>query len=414
MRILYLAQRVPYPPDRGDKIITFHHVRHLARTHEVTVVCLAQDEADLDNAAALRSIASHVHAVPLSPSRARLRACRALLQGQPFTRGYFNERRVHGMVEQLIRQNAIDLAMVFCSGMAQFVESAAHLPRILHFADLDSQKWKEYSQKARPPQRWVYAAEAQRLLAYERHLACTFDHSFVCTASELNDFRRLAGEANITYLANGVDLAYFRPVASNPPAASLVFTGVMDYPPNVDGVTWFCREIFPRIREHAPAATFTICGARPNRTVRELADLPGVTVTGRVSDVRPYLSSAAVAVVPLRICRGIQNKVLEAMAMGLPVVATPAAFEGIEAEPGTHLLIAQDSQAFAKRVCELIDDADARSRLGQAARQRVELRYCWDVPLQELDAVLHSVTCHRRVSRPPAGMPIGSPSAALS
>jgi glycosyltransferase involved in cell wall biosynthesis len=148
--------------------------------------------------------------------------------------------------------------------------------------------------------------------------------------------------------------------------------------------------------------------------VRDLADLPGVAVTGRVSDVRPYLSSASVAVVPLRICRGIQNKVLEAMAMGMPVVATPAAFEGIEAEPGTDLLVARDPQAFARHVCELIDDADARSRLGQAARKRVELRYCWDVPLRELDAVLHSVTCHRRESRPLTETPTVSPATACS
>lgn len=398
MRILYLAQRVPYPPDRGDKIITFHHVRHLARSHEVTVVCLAQGDADLDNAAALRSIVSQVHAVRLSPYRARLRACQALLQGQPFTLGYFNEEALRRRVDELVRRNAIDLAMVFCSGMAQFVESAGHLPRILHFADLDSQKWKEYSRQAHFPQRWVYAAESRRLLRYERQLANSFDHCFVCTRSELNDFRRLAGEANVTYLANGVDLAYFQPVASSPPPASLVFTGVMDYPPNVDGVTWFCQEIFPRIRQHVPEATFTICGARPTRAVRDLANLPGVAVTGRVPDVRPYLSAASVAVVPLRICRGIQNKVLEAMAMGLPVVTTPAAYEGIEAEPGTDLLVAQDADAFAMRVCELIGDVGARKRLGRAARTCVQLNYRWDVPLERLDAVLDSVACHKQES----------------
>lgn len=399
MKLLYLAQRVPFPPDRGDKIITYHEVRHLARHHEVVVACLAQDPAEFENARQLRGIAAEVHAIPLSPMHARARALASLVRGRPFTLGYFDEPELRRVVGDLLATGSVDAAFAFCSGVAQFVDAAEGLPRLLHLVDMDSQKWRQYAQTSAAPMRWVYALEAQRLLAYERRLAGLMDHSFVCTDNELADFRRLAGEARITSLANGVDTDYYRPdPAGVAKADEIVFTGVMNYAPNVDCVVWFCQKILPEVRRRIPSATFTICGAHPSQAVLDLARIEGVVVTGRVPDVRPYLAQAALAVAPLRIARGVQNKVLEAMAMGLPVVATPAAHAGIDAAPGRELLIAAEAQAFADQVCMLLADEGQRRRIGAAARLRIEQRYSWDAHMAEIDARLDEAVRRARAA----------------
>lgn len=397
MKLLYLAQRVPYPPDRGDKIITFHQVQHLARNHEVLVGCLAQDDADLENASRLRSIVSEVHAVRLSPMRAKLRALRSLALGEPFTVGYFCERELHEYTRSLVAEGSLDAIITFCSGVAQFAERACNVPRIIHFCDLDSLKWKQYAVTAMPPARWIYALESRRLLEYERRLARTFDYSLVCTPKELEDFQRLVASERVACVPNGVDVEYFRPTDTTKDELSLVFTGVMDYLPNVDAAKWFCQEILPLVRQRRPRVTFTICGARPTPAVKALAAAGGIAVTGSVPDVRPYLAKAAVAVVPVRIARGIQNKVLEAMAMGLPVVTTTRAFEGIDAVSGTDLLAADKPEEFADLVSRLLDDPRWRAQMGRAARARIEQSYRWEVPLGQLDAILDQTIGRRRL-----------------
>jgi sugar transferase (PEP-CTERM/EpsH1 system associated) len=403
MRILFLAQRVPYPPDRGDKITTYHEIRHLARNHEVAVACLADGPEDLENVPALRPLVSSVDAVPLAPRRARVRALAALATGAPLTVAYFNERELHRRIAARLEGQPFDLIVVYSSGMAQFVERYAGVPRVMQFADLDSLKWGQYAASAPPPMRWVYGLEGKRLLHYERRLAAEFDHALVCTPREVRDFRRLIPGAPVSCVSNGVDLDYYRPMTLPREEKSLVFTGVMDYFPNVEGVTWFCREVLPRIRREVPGVTFTICGARPNAAVRALGRLDGATVTGRVPDVRPYLARSGVCVVPLRIARGIQNKLLEAMAMGLATVATTAAFEGVEAERSTHLLVADEPADFARTVIRLLGDRGLRVRMGQAARACMEANYRWENQLSRLDRVVAAVTAG--AAAPPPALP---------
>jgi sugar transferase (PEP-CTERM/EpsH1 system associated) len=395
MRVLFLGQRVPYPPDRGDKITTYHEIRHLARTHEVAVACLADGADDLKNVEGLRPFVSSIDAVPLSLRRARLRALAALATGTPLTVAYFNERELHRRVAARMEEAPFDVIIVYSSGMAQFVEPYAGVPRIMQFADLDSLKWQQYAASTLPPKRWVYALESRRLLRYERRLAAEFSHSLVCTSREVRDFRALIPGTPVSCVCNGVDLEYFRPMSVPRQENSLVFTGVMDYFPNVEGVIWFCKEVFPRIRREVPKATFTICGSRPNAAVQALGALDGVTVTGRVPDVRPYLARSSACVVPLRIARGIQNKLLEAMAMGLPTVACTAAFEGLEAERSRHLLVADDPAEFAGHVLRLLGDAELRDRMGREARACVERTYSWDAQLGRLDEIIAAVTAGR-------------------
>lgn len=391
MIVFYLAQRVPYPPDRGDKIRTFNEIRYLSRKHEVHVFCLADGVEDMDNVTGLSAYAASVTAVPRTGLASKVRALVALCTGRPFSVGYFDEARLHQLIERERARLKPDLALAFSSGMAQYVERLEDLPRIMEFCDLDSLKWEQYAARGRPPMSWAYATEARRLLAYERQIAYGFDHSIVCTSREQDDFERLIPRATVTYIANGVDLEFFSGGRTPKEPDRLVFTGVMDYLPNVDAVVWFCEQVLPAVQRKVPGATFTICGSRPSATVRALAARPGVTVTGRVDDVRPYLDAAAVAVVPIRLARGIQNKLLEAMAMGLPCVSATAAWTGIEVAGDSGVLIADEPDAFADHVVTLLTDHDLRVRAGCAARSAVERHYSWAAQLAALDAVFDEV-----------------------
>jgi sugar transferase (PEP-CTERM/EpsH1 system associated) len=402
MQILYLAQRVPYPPDRGDKIATYHHIRHLARNHEVAVACLADGVEDMARVAGLSPLATSVDAVPLSARRARLRALAAVARKKPLTLAYFDEPELHERVRKRVSSHRFDAIVVYSSSMAQFVEDEAGIPRVMAFSDLDSLKWAQYATSTLPPLSWVYGVEAHRLLRYEQHVAATFNHSLVCSARELKECQKLMPGARVSCVSNGVDLDYFQPRPVARAANALIFTGVMDYLPNIDGVTWFCRKVLPVLQKQVPDVTFTICGARPTRKVRQLARLPGVVVTGRVPDVRRYLASASVCVVPLRIARGIQNKLLEAMAMGLPAVATTAAFDGIEATDGVDLLVADEPREFASQILRLLKDKALRNRIGASARAVMERKYSWEARLAGLERILVHVAARPSQALAPA------------
>lgn len=389
MRILFLSQRVPYPPHRGDKIPSYHYIRGLSRRHDVAVACLADGADDAANADGLRDFVHSIDVVTLSKRRAQLRALSALAGRRPLTLAYFDEPELRRRVHDRIASGQVDAVLVFSSGMAQFVEAYSDLPRVIQFADLDSQKWQQFAQATLPPRSWVYQSECHRLLQYERHIAASFDRSLVCAPRECDDFRRLIPGADIECLPNGVDLDYFQPqpkIVRQP--LSMIFTGVMNYRPNVDGMIWFCTEVLPRIQAKHPGATLTICGAEPDRSVRALERHLGVQVTGAVADVRPWIAKSSVAVVPLRLARGIQNKLLEAMAMGVPAVATPAAAAGIDATAERDLLVAADSDEFTAAVLRLFDSPDLRDQIGRHGRKSVEGNYHWDVTLNRLDDIM--------------------------
>jgi polysaccharide biosynthesis protein PslH len=388
MQILFLSQRVPYPPNRGDKIATYHYVRHLARSHDVAVACLADGRADLENVANLAPMVRSVDAVVCSPVRRRVRALAGLAGRRPLTVAYFDEPELRTRVRARLTAERFDVALVYGSGVAQYVEDTPDLPRVIQFSDLDSLKWEQYAATTLPPRRWVYRTEARRLLAYERRLAGAFTRSLVCSDRERDEFLRLIPGVPVDVVRNGVNLDRFRPTRSAKDALNLVFTGVMNYLPNVDGAVWFCREVFPRVRAEAPEATFTICGSAPTAAVMALGRLPGVTVTGAVPEVTTYLDRASVAVIPVRIARGVQNKLLEAMAAGLPTVTTTVAAAGVEAVAGRDLLIADAPAAFAAEVVRLLRDPQLRDQVGRAARATVETNCAWDRTLVRLDEVL--------------------------
>lgn len=388
MRIFFVCQRVPYPPDRGDKITTYNEIRHLAQRHEVHVFCLADGRGDLANVSGLAGCPASVTAVPVARWLSRGRALAALLGGAPLSVAMLREAALHAAVRRAAAALPPDLIIVYSSNVAQYAESFTNRPRIMQFADLDSLKWRAYADRSALPWRWLYGLEARRLLAYERRIAREFSHSLICTEAEAKDFRALIPGVPVSVVRNGVDLDYFRSSSPAKQPGGMVFTGVMDYRPNVDAVCWFCETILPLILSEMPAASLTICGSRPSRDVLRLARLPGVAVTGRVPDVRPYLDRAELFVTPLRLARGIQNKLLEAMAMGLPVISTPAAWRGTEIPAGEGIVPADRPEDFAGAVLRLLRDDVYRTDMGRRALAIMRDRYAWPAQLAALDGVI--------------------------
>jgi sugar transferase (PEP-CTERM/EpsH1 system associated) len=271
----------------------------------------------------------------------------------------------------------------------------------MDFVDVDSDKWAQYAKYTSFPKSWIYGLESQRLSVYERKVAEAFDHSIFVTDSEVKIFKNKNPHIkNVTAISNGVDLDYFSSTFSQEQSARsqapetgnqqpiIVFPGAMDYYANVDGVVWFTKEVLPLIKREVSEIQFYIVGGNPKKAVLSLSLNNGVKVTGYVPDMREYLNKATVVVVPLRIARGIQNKILEAMAMGIPVVATPQAFDGIEAQPDRDLLLGEGAEKFAEGVIQLIRKVALRKSLSDNARRTVEENYCWSKNLSRFDGIL--------------------------
>ena len=389
--ILFLAHRIPYPPDKGDKIRAYNVLRHLAARYRVHLATFIDAPEDVARVPQLERICASVVWQKLSVRRARLRSLAGLLNGAPLTQFYFGDRRLRAAVEQLVAAHQPAFVYVFSSAMAPYVPDRRGARVILDMVDVDSEKWRQYAETSSAPARAVYRREGRTLLALERRAAARADAVLLVSRAEAELFTSLAPEAaaRTHHVGNGVDVAYFDPsrAFANPLDArpALVFTGAMSYRPNVEAMEWFVEHVMPRLRTRATPPCLWIVGSNPSRAVLALAG-PDIRVTGRVPDVRPYLRYAQVAVAPLQIGRGIQNKVLEAMAMGVPVVATPQAREGIDACTDGELLTATTPADFAAAIGSVLD-GDA-GPIGARARARVARDYGWDASLAELDRLL--------------------------
>jgi sugar transferase (PEP-CTERM/EpsH1 system associated) len=383
--LLLLIHRIPYPPNKGDKIRSYHLLKHLAQHYRVHLATFVDDANDWQYVPHVEALCASSHFAAMQPLLARVKSLGALLKNRSLSLDYYRDAAMARWVKDTVAAHKIGRVLVFSSAMAQYADPYRDARRVIDFCDVDSDKWRQYAEQKSWPMSWLYRYEANQLLAYERQVARDYDASLFVSAPEADLFRQLAPEstARIGHFSNGVDTEYFSPehALANPYAAgerALVFTGAMDYWPNVDAVQWFAADIFPALRERFGDVRFYIVGSRPAPAVQALAKLPGVVVTGTVPDVRPYIAHAAVAVAPLRIARGIQNKVLEAMAMAAAVVVSPQALEGIEAVPGADLVLAPDGAAFIAAVAALLAGPDsARTALGAAARARVQARYSW-------------------------------------
>ncbi|OWW22229.1 TIGR03087 family PEP-CTERM/XrtA system glycosyltransferase [Noviherbaspirillum denitrificans] len=395
--LLYLVHRIPYPPNKGDKIRSYHLLRHLAERYHVHLGTFVDDADDWQHTDTVKKLCASTHFAALDPLKSRVRSLGALLTNGVLSVDYYRNAGLQEWVRQAMREHGISRVLVFSSPMAQYVMDYAQARRVIDFVDIDSDKWRQYAEKKPWPMSWLYGHEARQLLAYERHVAQRFDASLFVSQPEAEMFRQLAPEshARIGYFSNGVDTDYFAPSAAlvNPYTdgkPAIAFTGAMDYWPNVDAVQWFADEVFPSVLKARPGAQFYIVGARPTAQVQALASRPGIHVTGTVPDVRPYIAYASVAVAPLRIARGIQNKVLEAMAMARPVVVSPQALEGIKAEPGRDIVLAQDAGQTVAAVNTLLSTPD--TTIGAAARKKVIDLYGWTSNLSRVDSLLEAGT----------------------
>lgn len=392
--LLFLVHRLPYPPDKGDKVRSYHLLKHLVARHRVFLGTFIDDPDDAVHIDTLRSLCADVHVATLNPRIAKLRSVNGLLSDEPLTLRYYRDAGLFSWVERVCRQSKIDAAIIFSSAMAQYVENVPRLPMLVDFVDVDSAKWTQYAPSHRWPMSWIYRREGESLLAYERKIAARSARSFFVTEAETNLFRRLAPECAIRVeaMCNGVDAEFFSPdpgIASPfpPEEQALVFTGAMDYWPNIDAVTWFASDILPRLQEQFPKLRFYIVGRNPTPAVMALAG-QNIVVTGTVPDVRPYLQHAAAVVAPLRVARGIQNKILEAMAMAQAVVAAQSCIEAIDTVPGQEIVPATTADDYVRCIGELLLAPDKASVLGQAARQRVKECYSWEAHISGIDRYL--------------------------
>lgn len=391
MRLLYLCHRLPYPPDKGDRLRAFHHLRQLGRHHEVHLLSLTDRRRDEKGAAHLAEHCRVVECFPRNRIASLLRCSVALVNGTPLTLSFFRSRALLIRLRNLARHRRFDAVVVQCSSMVPYAALFPDLPRLLDLVDVDSAKWSQYAGLAGFPRRTVYALEARRLGRFESRLHNDFDRIVVTTERELRTLREICPEARAGVVRIGIDLAGYEPAERKASRPTLVFVGQMDYFANVDGVLGFARQVLPRLRARFADLRFLVVGRAPTAEIRALAETPGIRVTGEVADVRPYLARAWVFVAPLRIARGVQYKVLEAMAMGLPTVCSPRVFSGLADggfRDGHHLRVAEDPDQWLAALCELLEDARLRSRLGSAGRQQLRLSYSWERNSQRLEEAL--------------------------
>jgi sugar transferase (PEP-CTERM/EpsH1 system associated) len=391
--ILLLVHRIPYPPNKGDKVRSYRILRHLAERYRVFLATFIDHPDDWAHLGRVRDWCEAVCARPIDPRRGRLACLRGLFTGEALSLPYYRDRTMARWVREMARLHHIRHAVVFSGAMAQYVEGLSLACRVVDFCDVDSEKWNQYAPSKSWPLNWLYAREGRLLQAFERRTAATTDACLFVTRAEAELFRRRAPEAaqGIGVMENGVDTNFFAPDPLRPrpyPEGRpvLVFTGAMDYWPNVDAVCWFARDILPRLRQTIPGISFWIIGMNPSAEVRALAKAEDVVVTGTVPDIRPYLDHADVVVAPLRIARGIQNKVLEAMAMARPVVAHPSCLAGLSARVGEEVLAASDPDEFAQAIFVALGPRGAD--IATAGRTRVMERYNWARQLGVLDRAL--------------------------
>lgn len=397
MKILFVCHRVPFPPKRGGKIRPFNIIRHLSeRGHQVTVASLARNEQERAESRDLQKHCARtiVEVIPNSIAVPRMLAW--LPTTRPSSFGYFYSRALERRIAEELHAGDYDMLFVHCSSVAPYVSRVPAPLKVLDFGDMDSQKWREYARYRPFPLSLGYGIEALKLERTERLLAGQFDLCTCTTAAELQTLRSLTSVPSSDWFPNGVDSESFRPAQGAYDPNLIVFVGRMDYFPNQQAVLGFCRDVLPQLRARRAQLRFQIVGADPPPHIRALQSLPGVSVTGSVPDVRPFVTQAALSVAPLEIARGTQNKILESMAMGVPVVCSEQAAGGVDAVPGDHLLTARLPDEYVRAILSLLEFPSRRSNMAAAARARVLSNHSWAGSMRRLEDILNRMHGARR------------------
>lgn len=393
--ILYLVHRLPYPPNKGDKITSFNLLKYLSKKYKIYLGCFIDDPTDWQYVEYVQDFCEDSCIVNLNTTKAKILSIRGLFTGEALSIPYYRNKHLQNWVDDTINNTDIDSVLIFSGVMAQYVSGklSDNIRSVLDLEDVDSDKWRLYAKDHQWPMSWLYQRESEKLLAFEKAMANEFDVTVLVSKEEADFFKSLAPELSekIINRVQGVDSEYFSPSLSyeNPyPEKSLVltFTGAMDYWPNINAAIWFAEEIFPNIKLQFDQALFYIVGMNPSDDVKKLAENNSIFVTGGVPDVRPYIAHSALAVIPLRLARGIQNKVLEAMAMEKQILATSNAMQGIEQVSGFSALVADDEQSMVNGAVELLS-----GRINQdvkVGRSCVLEHYNWDTNLRKIELLL--------------------------
>jgi len=396
MKILYVCHRFPFPPKRGGKIRPFNMIKHLAQDNEVTVASLVRSEQEAKEG---EGLAAHCARYEMGMVRGPVQILRMLARlptTTPSSMGYFYSPTIARRVRELLAGNRFDLIFVHCSSVAQYVEHVRGIPKILDLGDMDSQKWLEYARYKPFPLSLGYRLEWAKLERAEKRLARKFDLCTATTRAEWQTFEGYGTGVASDWFPNGVDSDYFRPNGESYDPDTIAFVGRMDYYPNQECMFDFCSRILPLIQAKRPGLKLLIVGADPSPAVLRLATIRGVTVTGSVADVRPYLRHAALMVAPLNIARGTQNKILEAMAMGVPVVSSRVAAGGVDATAPEHFLVASTAEEYRDAILQVIENPAERQRLSVAGRERMLSHHAWERSMQRLDGIIER--CRSSVS----------------
>ena len=397
-KILFLSQRVPYPPDKGDKIRSYHQVEYLAARHDLYCAFFVEDENDRRHADALRERCRDVIVIPWRPNRARWRAAGAWACGQSMACAAYGDPAMRAALRE-IENHSFDVVSAYSSSMATYAMQIPAGRRVLDLCDADSQKWMDYAERSGPIARRFYRAEGRRLRAHEQHCMECFDETIVITPRERLVLDPAGEERHLHVIPNGAPSPPEGGKAASQNGPVVAFFGSMNYRPNVEAVEWFSRKVWPRVRQHQAVARFLIVGREPTARVRRLSRISGVEVIGEVADVGATLQAARVVVAPLRIARGLPNKLLEAMAYGRAVVATSAAASCVSAVPGREIIVADEAGDFAGKVVQLLTSEALCDRVARAGRVRARTDYDWSRILQRYEQVLLGEELCRPVRR---------------
>jgi sugar transferase (PEP-CTERM/EpsH1 system associated) len=389
MKILYVCHRFPFPPKRGGKIRPFNMIRHLhEQGHQVTVASHVRSPAEAREGKGLEAHCTRVLSGRIDRTAAVGRMLLRLPTTTPSSMGYFYSPELARQIRDTLATESFDLIFVHCSSVAQYVEQVKGVPKILDFGDMDSQKWLEYARHRTFPFTLGYWLEGTKLCREEKRLATRFDLCTATTRGELDTLDSYRTGTASGWFPNGVDAEFFSPDPLATDEDLICFVGRMDYYPNQQAMFDFCRDVWPGLQSLRPATRLAIVGADPSPAVQRLARLDGVTVTGSVPDVRPHVRSAVLTVAPLSIARGTQNKILESMAMGVPVVCSPMAARGVDAVPGEHLLVADSPTEYRETILSLLENPALRARFASDGRERVLTHHDWAASMRRLDALI--------------------------
>lgn len=390
MRVLFLTHRLPYAPNRGDRVRAFHIVRTVAPQVDLELVSLAHDANELAKVERVREMGVRATAVEVPWLRNYARALLQLQGPRPLTHLLLYAPDLRPLIDEIVPQRPPDVVLAYCSGMARFALEPPldRFPLVSDFVDVDSQKWATLSRTSSFwPKRWIYHREDRLLAGFEAHAAAQASSVLVVNDREADLLRLLAPGADIKIVPNGVDVPALPLGARRNASPSVVFCGVMNYTPNVESVVWFARHVWPRVRSERTDARFVVVGSDPTGQIRRLASPDsGIEVTGTVPEVVSHLSRCAVSVAPLKTARGVQTKVLEAIALGLPAVITSPVAEGLPSVVLPACRVADAPDYFARNTLSLLalTEDERRALAAQADLHTLT----WERQLQPLPQIL--------------------------